>query len=54
MKCVCNLDYNIRMYKYTLNKYIVVLVSISFLFTLSSCGNKGNLIPPSNIISLNK
>ena len=54
MKCVCNLDYNIIMFINTLNKYIVVLISISFLFTLSSCGNKGPLIPPSNIISLNK
>jgi len=54
MKCVCNLDYNIRMHKYTLHKYIIVPILVSFLFIISSCGNKGPLIPPSNIISLNK
>ncbi len=54
MKCIGNLDYNIRMSKHSLHKFIMVFIIIISLATLSGCGNKGPLIHPTNIISINK
>lgn len=47
-----DLDYNIRMYINSFNKFIqvvILLISLSFLY---GCGNKGPLKLPESIISL--
>ncbi len=53
MKCICNLDYNIRMLVNSLNKCFIIIMLIFALAALSGCGNKGPLVLPKNSINMN-
>ncbi len=52
MKCLCKLDYNIRMSAYSLNKYSTIVALIFAISLLSGCGNKGPLNLPNNTIKM--
>ena len=54
MKCFHNLDYNIRMSVFSLNKCIILLTLVFTMTLLGGCGNKGPLNLPDNFISTDK